>query len=249
MPPSLDAISASTLGADDPSSRSRSPDWSETRIRCGLPDDNAESWADVRAQPAHRERAGGDADPDLAGARAPTDDRERVDLDPSRLGLMRHRVASARWLQPISSKRLNVVRESRRNTLHRSAASPLAERIDPPKASLYGCRSWSSQDDAQVRQAAGVIPDEPVSIQPIEVVVAEIVVRHPVPENVPRGDHDGVGDGHDRFLVAAPASQPVILDRQVTPSSPDGPPGALDQRGPQPAVALAGPARLALAVT
>jgi hypothetical protein len=76
-----------------------------------------------------------------------------------------------------------------------------------------------------------VIADESVSIQPVEVVAAEIAVRHSMPQNVPRGDQDGVADSRDRFLVATPASNSVILRRQVAISSPDGAPGALDQRG------------------
>jgi hypothetical protein len=60
-----------------------------------------------------------------------------------------------------------------------------------------------------------VIANESGSIQPVEVVTAEIAVGHSMPQNVPRGDQDGVADGHDGFLVASAASNAVILGGQV----------------------------------
>jgi hypothetical protein len=42
-----------------------------------------------------------------------------------------------------------------------------------------------------------VIADESVSIQPVEVVAAEIAVRHSMPQNVPRGDQMWANDQHN----------------------------------------------------
>jgi hypothetical protein len=94
-----------------------------------------------------------------------------------------------------------------------------------------------------------VITNKPVSIQPVEVIVSEILVRRAVAEKVPRDDEDGVAYGDDAFFVAAPASDPVILRGQIAVSGPDGSPGALDQGRAQPAVAFARLARLAFPCT
>jgi predicted ATPase len=46
-----------------------------------------------------------------------------------------------------------------------------------------------------------VIADESVSIQPVEVVAAKIAVGHSIPQNVPRGDQDGVGAGRGQVVA------------------------------------------------
>src|SRR5262245_43725615 len=90
------------------------------------------------------------------------------------------------------------------------------DHIDPLKHSLCACRYWCGRGEAdtQVGETAGVIPDEAVSIQSVEVVAAEIAVRHALPQNVPGRDQDGVADRNDGFLIAA-ASHAVILRRHV----------------------------------
>src|SRR6516165_267731 len=47
--------------------------------------------------------------------------------------------------------------------------------------------------------------NEPVSVQPVEVLVSEVPVRLAGAEHVSRDDHDGVAHGRQGFLVAAPA--------------------------------------------
>src|SRR5262245_22937544 len=106
-------------------------------------------------------------------------------------------------------------------------------------------RGWSREDDAELHQPAGVIANEPLSIQPVEVLVSEVAVRLAVPKHVPGDDQDGVAHRRDPFLVAASACDAVILGSQIAVANPDGAPGALGQRGTQPAVAFARPARLA----
>lgn len=78
------------------------------------------------------------------------------------------------------------------------------------------------QDDAELREPAGVITSESVPVQPIEVIVSEVQVRPAVAEKVPRDDQDRVAHGHDAFFVAAPARDPVILRREVAVASSDG---------------------------
>jgi hypothetical protein len=97
------------------------------------------------------------------------------------------------------------------------------------------------QDDAQVRQPAGVVMNELVSVQPVEVLVSDVPVPLAVAEHVPGDHHDGVAHGRDAVLGSAPASQAVIVGGQIVVSGLDSAPGALDQRGAQPAVALARP--------
>ena len=82
------------------------------------------------------------------------------------------------------------------------ASTPGAVRasVDPPKALLCDRRCRSGYENAQVRQPASVIADESVSIQPVEVVAAEIAVRHSIPQNVPRGDQDGWATAAIAFL-------------------------------------------------
>src|SRR5439155_23648344 len=128
-----------------------------------------------------------------------------------------------------------------------TARIPLILRKQPSSSPLYGCRCrrGRGQDDAEIRQPAGVITNEPVSVQSVEVIVSEVPVRPAVPEKVPRDDEDRVARGNDAFLVAAPACDPVILRCQIAVSGPDGAPGALDQRRAQPAVAFTRLARLA----
>src|SRR5262245_35427731 len=122
--------------------------------------------------------------------------------------------------------------------------------VDPPKALLL-CAGWrrGGHADTQVCQPTRVIADEPVAIQPVEVVAAQIAVGYSVPQNVPRGDQDGVAHGHDRLPVAPAARHAMILGRQVAIPRPHGASGTLNQRGAEPAVALARAAGLALAGT
>jgi len=82
---------------------------------------------------------------------------------------------------------LNVVADTchtraSRDQRRRSESSAM-DHIDPLKHSLCACRYWCGrrEADTQVGETAGVIPDEAVSIQPVEVVAAEIAVRHAMP--------------------------------------------------------------------
>jgi hypothetical protein len=71
-----------------------------------------------------------------------------------------------------------------------------------------------------VTEPLGVVPDQVLSVQAVEVVAAELSVGSAVPEEVPRRDEDRIADGHDGFLVAAPARDPVILRSQVAAARP-----------------------------
>src|SRR5829696_4266769 len=86
-----------------------------------------------------------------------------------------------------------------------------------------------------------------VGVAADEVVATQISVVTVVGEQVP-GDHqDRVAHGHDRLLLADAAGQPPELGRQVAVAAAGSGPGALGQHLTQPAVALGGPARAALA--
>ena len=67
--------------------------------------------------------------------------------------------------------------------------------------------------------------NEPVSVQPVEVLVSEVPVRLAVAEHVPRDDHDGVAHGRDGFLVAAPA-----MSQHAAMVAPRGPQTCLAER-------------------
>src|SRR5262245_35020712 len=103
---------------------------------------------------------------------------------------------------------------------------PVPMGTDPPKPSLL-C-GWSGDGDAKFRQPAGVITDESVPVQPIEVVTARVAVRHAMAQDVPHRDEDGVGDGGDGFLIPTPASHAVILRGQIAVAGAHGTPGTLD---------------------
>src|SRR5947208_16467571 len=85
-------------------------------------------------------------------------------------------------------------------------------RKQPSSSPLYGCRCrrGRGQDDAEIRQPAGVITNEPVAVQSVEVIVSEVPVRPAVPEKVPRDDEDRVAHGNDACLAAWPACHPRI---------------------------------------
>src|SRR5262245_24239776 len=85
-----------------------------------------------------------------------------------------------------------------------------------------------------------------LSVQLVEVAATEFSVGRAMAEQVPRGDEGRVAHGHDGFLVASAARDPVVLRGQIAVPRPDRPPRTFDQRGAQPAVAFGGFARLAL---
>lgn len=70
-------------------------------------------------------------------------------------------------------------------------STPLILRKRPSSSPLRSCRRRRErgQDDAEIRQPAGVITNEPVSVQPIEVVVSEVLDGHrePIVPRVPHG--------------------------------------------------------------
>src|SRR5262245_13604305 len=93
---------------------------------------------------------------------------------------------------------------------------------DPLKASLAGqacCRHRSGgHRDAEVSQPLSVIPDQMLAVQLVEVVATEVSAGPAVVEKVPRRDEDRMADGHNGFLVAPAAGDPVILRGQVAAS-------------------------------
>jgi hypothetical protein len=97
-------------------------------------------------------------------------------------------------------------------------------------------RKCSTRGEMYARR---VVADALISVQPVKVVVPEIPVRRAIAKDVPRGDKNRMGDGHDDSLVATASSQPTLLRHEVAVLGPNGTPTALDQGGTQPAVALA----------
>jgi hypothetical protein len=77
----------------------------------------------------------------------------------------------------------------------------------------------------------------------VEVVRAEVPVGGAVLEHVVDGDEEGMGDGDDGALLAAPEREVAVEGAVVAVRTPGGGPGDLDHGRPQPGVAMAGRAR------
>src|SRR5262245_30853773 len=67
--------------------------------------------------------------------------------------------------------------------------------VDPPKATVRRLPTpgMGREDGAELHQPAGVIGNEPLSIQPVEVLGPEVAVGLAGPKHVPRDDQDGAG--------------------------------------------------------
>ena len=72
----------------------------------------------------------------------------------------------------------------------------------------------------------GVVADQMLPVQPVEVLAAKIAVGAAVTEKVPRRDEDRMVDGHDGFLVAPPAREPMRAAGLRQKARAQGPPGA-----------------------
>src|SRR5258708_19399340 len=77
----------------------------------------------------------------------------------------------------------------------------------------------------------------------VEVIGAEVLVDNAVVEQVIDNDEEAVGDCEQGPLPAAAGGQSVVLDLEVAVLLARGAPGAFDQDGAHPAVALAPLAR------
>ena len=58
-------------------------------------------------------------------------------------------------------------------------------------------RGGGRDDDPEHGESTRVVEDAAVAIQPIEIVVSEAPVVDAMAKDVPRGDQNGVADGHD----------------------------------------------------
>jgi hypothetical protein len=83
-------------------------------------------------------------------------------------------------------------------------------------------------------------------VQAIEVVGAEVLVRDGIAQNVVGRDEETVRHGDDRFRVTAPLREVAVLGGVIGAALAGGRPRRFNERRAQPAVALAGLARVAL---
>src|SRR5215472_15487757 len=63
----------------------------------------------------------------------------------------------------------------------------------------------------------------------VEVVAAELAIRHAVTQHVILDHQDAVGHGDDGLLVPAALDQPAVLSREVAVAFAHGAPGALHE--------------------
>src|SRR5215472_3192812 len=83
----------------------------------------------------------------------------------------------------------------------------------------------------------------------VEVIAAELAIRHAVTQHVIRDYQDAVGHGDDGLLVPAALDQPAVLSREVAVAFAHGAPGTLHEGLAQDPVREAGAAAQALAGT
>src|SRR5690348_8655722 len=86
-----------------------------------------------------------------------------------------------------------------------------------------------------------------ILVELLEVLGAEVLVRLPAFEQFPADAQLAVGDRHGGPFDAASGGDPAVLGGEVTVLLAAGRPGALVERGLEPAVALSQPAAASLA--
>jgi hypothetical protein len=79
-----------------------------------------------------------------------------------------------------------------------------------------------------------------VAVELVELVGAQGGIGAVVAQQVGENDHDAVGNREDRFLLAAPAREPVELGGEIVARGVGDAPGDLAEGGAQPRVARGG---------
>src|ERR1051326_9458249 len=101
--------------------------------------------------------------------------------------------------------------------------------------------------EAEPLQTPNAAPHDRIAVETVEVTRAEVVVHGAVPEHVVDDGQQGVGDGDNGPLLAPTCGDAAVESGEVGVGLPSGGPGSLHQAGPQPAGAVTGRSRAALA--